>query len=141
MNERAKELGMMNTCFENCSGLDDTVQNHITSAYDVAVMSRELLKHDAIRPFLSIWMDTVRNGEFGLSNTNKLIRFYEGAIGVKTGSTTNAKYCLSSAATRNGLTLIGVVLGAETTADRFETAKELLNYGFSNYKIQTIVLK
>lgn len=139
MNERAKALGMTNTHFVNCNGLD--AENHYSSARDVAVMSRELLKHDAIRPFLTIWMDTVRNGEFGLSNTNKLIRFYEGAIGVKTGSTTNAKYCLSSAATRNGLTLIGVVLGAETTADRFETAKELLNYGFSNYKIQTIVEK
>ncbi len=137
MNERAKALGMTNTHFVNCNGLDE--DNHYSSAADVAIMSRELLKHDAIRPFLGIWMDSVRNGQFGLTNTNKLIRFYNGAIGVKTGSTTNAKYCLSSAATRDGLTLIGVVLGAETTNERFETAKELLNYGFSNYKIETLV--
>lgn len=139
MNERAQALGMNNTHFMNCNGLDE--DNHYSSARDVAIMSRELLKHDSIRPFLTIWMDTVRNGEFGLSNTNKLIRFYEGAIGVKTGSTSKAKYCLSSAATRNELTLIGVVLGAETTANRFETAKELLNYGFSNYKISTLINK
>jgi len=137
MNERAKALGMVNTHFVNCNGLDE--DNHYSSAKDVAIMSRELLKHNAIHPFLSIWMDSVRNGEFGLTNTNKLIRFYNGAIGIKTGSTSNAKYCLSSAATRNGLTLIGVVLGAETTADRFETAKQLLNYGFSNYKIDTVI--
>lgn len=139
MNERAKALGMNNTHFVNCNGLDE--DNHYSSAFDVAIMSRELLKHNAIRPFLSIWMDTVRNGQFGLTNTNKLIRFYDGAIGVKTGSTTNAKYCLSSAATRDGLTLIGVVLGAETTNERFEAAKQLLNYGFSNYKIETMVEK
>ena len=139
MNERAKSLGMTNTHFANCNGLDE--DNHYSSATDVAIMSRELLKHDAIRPFLGIWMDSVRNGQFGLTNTNKLIRFYNGAIGVKTGSTTNAKYCLSSAATRDGLTLIGVVLGAETTSERFETAKELLNYGFANYKIETLVEK
>ena len=136
MNERAKALGMVNTHFVNCNGLDE--DNHYSSAKDVAIMSRELLKHNAIHPFLSIWMDSVRNGEFGLTNTNKLIRFYNGAIGIKTGSTSNAKYCLSSAATRDGLTLIGVVLGAESTADRFETAKQLLNYGFSNYKINTV---
>lgn len=139
MNERAKALGMNNTHFANCNGLDE--DNHYSSAFDVAIMSRELLKHDAIRPFLGIWMDTVRGGQFGLTNTNKLIRFYDGAIGVKTGSTTNAKYCLSSAATRDGLTLIGVVLGAETTNERFEIAKQLLNYGFSNYKIETMVEK
>jgi len=139
MNERAKALGMNNTHFVNCNGLDE--DNHYSSAFDVAIMSRELLKHNAIRPFLGIWMDTVRNGQFGLTNTNKLIRFYDGAIGVKTGSTTNAKYCLSSAATREGLTLIGVVLGAETTNERFETAKQLLNYGFSNYKIETLTEK
>lgn len=137
MNERAKSLGMNNTNFVNCNGLDE--DNHYSSAMDVAIMSRELIKHDAIRPFLGIWMDSVRNGEFGLTNTNKLIRYYNGAIGIKTGSTSNAKYCLSAAATRDGLTLIGVVLGAETTAERFETAKELLNYGFSNYKIETII--
>ena len=137
MNERAKSLGMNNTHFVNCNGLDE--DNHYSSAIDVAIMSRELIKHDTIRPFLGIWMDSVRNGEFGLTNTNKLIRYYNGAIGIKTGSTSNAKYCLSSAATRDGLTLIGVVLGAETTTERFETAKELLNYGFSNYKVETLI--
>lgn len=137
MNERARALGMINTHFVNCNGLD--VDGHYSSARDVALMSRELLKHDAIRPYLTIWMDTVRNGQFGLTNTNKLIRFYDGAIGIKTGSTSQAKYCLSAAAQRDGLTLIGVVIGAETTADRFETAKELLNYGFSNYKILSLV--
>ena len=139
MNARAKSLGMANTNFVNCNGLDE--DNHYSSARDVAIMSRELLKHDKIRPFLSIWMDSVRNGQFGLTNTNKLIRFYNGAIGVKTGSTTNAKYCLSSAATRDNLTLVGVVLGADTTDQRFNTAKELLNYGFANYKIQSLVEK
>ena len=139
MNERAKALGMVNTHFVNTNGLD--VENHYSSARDVAIMSRELLKHKDIRPFLTIWMDTVRDGKFGLSNTNKLIRFYEGAIGVKTGSTSQAKYCLSSAATRDGLTLVGVVLGSETTGERFETAKQLLNYGFSNYKISSLVNK
>lgn len=137
MNNRAKSLGMKNSHFFNCNGLDE--ENHYSSAMDVAIMSRELLKHDAIRPFLGIWMDSVRNGEFGLTNTNKLIRFYNGAIGIKTGSTSDAKYCLSSAATRDGLTLIGVVLGAETTAERFDIAKELLNYGFANYKIETVI--
>lgn len=139
MNERAKALGMVNTHFVNTNGLD--ADNHYSSARDVAIMSRELLKHKDIRPFLTIWMDTVRDGKFGLSNTNKLIRFYEGAIGVKTGSTSKAKYCLSAAATRNELTLVGVVLGAETTGERFEIAKQLLNYGFANYKISSLVSK
>ena len=137
MNNRAKSLGMNNTHFVNCNGLDE--DNHYSSAADVAIMSRELIKHDAIRPFLNIWMDSVRNGQFGLTNTNKLIRFYNGAIGIKTGSTSNAKYCLSSAATRNNFTLIGVILGAETTSQRFETAKELLNYGFANYNVETLI--
>ena len=139
MNDRAKALGMKNTHFVNCNGLD--TDGHYSSARDVSIMSRELLKYDDIRPFMSIWMDTVRDGKFGLTNTNKLIRFYDGAIGVKTGSTTNAKYCLSFAAKRNNLTLIGAVLGAETTSDRFETSKELLNYGFANYKISTAINK
>ena len=139
MNQRAKGLGMTNTHFANCNGLDE--DNHYSCAADVAIMSRELLKHNLIRPFLSIWMDSVRNGEFGLTNTNKLIRFYRGAIGTKTGSTTQAKYCLSAAAERNGMTLISVVLGAENSNARFEIAKELLNYGFSNYKVETYMEK
>lgn len=139
MNQRAKALGMANTHFVNCNGLDE--DNHYSSAKDVAIMSRQLLKQNQIRPFLSIWMDSVRNGEFGLTNTNKLIRFYKGAIGTKTGSTSQAKYCLSAAAERNGLTLVAVVLGAETSTDRFEIAKELLNFGFSNYKVETYIEK
>lgn len=137
MNERAKSLGMNNTNFENCNGLD--TENHYSSARDVAIMSRELLKHPKIHSFLNIWMDTVRDGKFGLSNTNKLIRFYDGAMGIKTGSTSLAKYCLSAAAKRDGLTLVSVVLGAETTNERFSVAKELLNYGFANYKVATFV--
>lgn len=139
MNDRAKSLGMKNTHFVNCNGLD--ADGHYSSARDVSIMSRELLKYDDIRPFLTIWMDSVRDGKFGLSNTNKLIRFYEGAIGVKTGSTTNAKYCLSFAAKRDNLTLVGAVLGADKTSERFEISKELLNYGFSNYKINTVINK
>lgn len=139
MNQRAKSLGMKNTHFVNCNGLDE--DNHYSSARDVAIMSAELLKHEKILPFLGIWMDTVRNGQFGLTNTNKLIRFYNGAIGIKTGSTSEAKYCLSSAARRDGLTLIAVVIGAETSNERFSIAKELLNYGFSNYKVETIIEK
>lgn len=131
MNDKAKQLGMKNTNFINCNGLD--TDGHYSSARDVAIMSKELIKHAEILPFLKIWMDTLRNGEFQLSNTNKLIRFYPDAIGIKTGSTGKAKYCISGAATRDNLTLIAVVLGAETTADRFETAKALLNYGFANY--------
>ena len=110
-----------------------------TTAFDIGIMSCELLKHEGIKKYSTVWMDSLRDGKSELVNTNKLIRFYEGAIGVKTGSTSKAKYCLSSAATRNGLTLIGVVIGTETTANRFETAKALLNYGFSNYKISTLI--
>lgn len=137
MNDRAQSLGMQNTHFVNCNGLD--AENHYSSARDVAIMSRELLKHQEILPYLSIWMDSLRDGAFGLANTNKLIRTYPGAIGVKTGSTSNAKYCLSAAAQRDGLTLVAAVLGAETTADRFATASALLDYGFANYKISTLV--
>ncbi len=139
MNERAKALGMKNTNFVNCNGLD--TDGHYSSARDVAMMSAELLKHEDILPFLRIWMDSLRNGEFQLANTNKLIRFYPDAIGIKTGSTGKAKYCISAAAERDGLTLVAVVLGADTTADRFETAKALLNYGFANYLISTPVEK
>ena len=137
MNERAKSLGMNNTHFMNCTGLDE--EGHYSCARDVAVMSRELIMHDEILEFTGIWMDTVRNGEFGLSNTNKLIRFYPGAIGIKTGSTSVAKYCLSAAAKREDLTLIAVVIGAETTKDRFEGAKALLDYGFANYSVSYTV--
>lgn len=135
MNQRAAELGMEDTNFVNCTGLDDesAASEHLTSAYDIAIMSRELLKHDAIKNYTTIWMDTVRNGTFGLSNTNKLIRFYNGATGLKTGFTSKARYCLSATAERDGLELIATVMNAATSSDRFETAKSLLDYGFANY--------
>ena len=133
MNDRAKELGMNDTVFENCSGLDDTVQNHITSAYDVAVMSRELLKHERIRNYTTVWMDTLRGGETQLVNTNKLIRFYKGATGLKTGSTSKAGFCVSASAKRDGLHLIAVIMGAETSDLRNASASKLLDFGFANY--------
>ncbi len=135
MNERAAELGMADTHFVNCTGLDDDpdAAEHLTSAHDIAVMSRELLRHDAIREYTTIWMDTVRGGQFGLSNTNKLVRFYKGTTGLKTGFTRAAGYCLSASAERDGLELIAVVLHCNTSTDRFESAKALLDYGFANY--------
>ena len=138
MNNRAAELGMNDTHFVNCTGLDDdeNAKEHLTSAYDIAVMSRELMKnHPDIQKFTTIWMDTVRNGEFGLSNTNKLVRFYPGATGLKTGFTSNAGYCLSATAQRNGLGLVAVVMGCETSQDRFGACKQLLDYGFANYAL------
>ena len=133
MNERAKQLGMNDTNFVNCNGLDDP--NHYTSAYDIALMSKELVSHPLIFEFTTIWMDSLRNGEFGLVNTNKLIRFYEGANGLKTGSTSIAKYCLSASAKRNNMNLIAVILAAPTSKDRFGDATKMLDYGFANYAI------
>ena len=133
MNERAAELGMNDTHFSNCTGL--TTENHYTCAYDIALMSRELLSHEMIKNYTTIWMDTVRDGQFGLSNTNKLIRYYDGATGLKTGFTSEAMYCLSASAERDGMELIAVILKAPTSADRFESAKALLSYGFSNYAL------
>ena len=138
MNERARELGMNDTNFVNCTGLDDgeDAQNHKTSAYDIALMSRELMKnHPDIKKFTTIWMDTVRNGEFGLSNTNKLIRFYNGATGLKTGFTTGAGYCLSATAEREGMELIAVVMGCETSQKRTAACKSMLDYGFANFAL------
>ena len=137
MNNRAKELGMVDTCFLNPTGLP--AEGHVTSAYDIALMSRELiLHHPDLRRFTTIWMDTIRGGEFGLSNTTKLIRFYEGATGLKTGSTDAAGYCISATAERSGMELIAVVLGGETSQQRFEDAKTLLNYGFSTYALADV---
>jgi D-alanyl-D-alanine carboxypeptidase (penicillin-binding protein 5/6) len=137
MNARAKELGMNDTTFKNCTGLP--ADGHVTSANDIALMSRELiLKHPDIRQFTTIWMDTIRNGSFGLSNTNKLIRFYDGATGLKTGSTDSALFCLSGTAERGGMELIAVIMKAPTSAIRFEDAKALLNYGFANYALAEI---
>ena len=134
MNTRAAELGMDDTHFTSCSGLSDS-DAHYTCARDIAVMSRELLTHDLIRDYTTIWMDTIRNGEFGLSNTNKLIYYYEGATGLKTGFTSKAMYCLSASAERDGTEYIAVVLHAQTSADRFESAKTLLNHAFANYRL------
>ena len=137
MNLRAAELGMNNTHFVNCTGLDDEpeAKEHLTTARDIAIMSRELLRHDAIRRYTTIWMDTVRDGAFGLSNTNKLVRFYEGTTGLKTGYTSRAGHCLSASAKRNGIELIAVILGADSSSHRFEDAKALLNWGFANYAL------
>jgi D-alanyl-D-alanine carboxypeptidase (penicillin-binding protein 5/6) len=138
MNKRAAELGMQDTHFVNCTGLDDgeDAQNHLTSAYDIALMSRELMKnHPDIQKFTTIWMDTVRGGAFGLSNTNKLVRFYPGATGLKTGFTSGAGYCLSATAERDGMGLIAVVMGCDTSQNRFTACKQLLDYGFANYAL------
>ncbi len=138
MNQRAKELGMNDTNFVNCTGLDDdeNAKNHLTSAHDIALMSRELMKnHPDIQKFTTIWMDTVRGGAFGLANTNKLVRFYPGATGLKTGFTSAAGYCLSATAERDGLGLIAVVMGAETSQERFAACKSMLDYGFANYAL------
>lgn len=140
MNAKAKALGMNDTKFVNCTGLDDAAEasEHKSSAHDVALMSRELLKnHPDISQYTTIWMDTVRNGEFGLSNTNKLVRFYNGATGLKTGFTRAAGYCLSASAKRDDLHLVAVVLGSETSQERFSACKSLLDYGFANFCIVT----
>ena len=138
MNNRAKELGMEDTTFVNCTGLDDAedAANHRTSAHDIALMSRELLKnHQDITKFTTIWMDTIRNGEFGLSNTNKMVRFYNGCTGLKTGFTRGAGYCLSASAEREGLQLIAVVMGCETSQKRFAACKSMPDYGFANFAL------
>ena len=138
MNEKAAALGMKDTHFVNCTGLDDgaDAKDHRTSAYDIALMSRELLTaHPDIKRFTTIWMDSVRGGSFGLSNTNKLIRFYPGATGLKTGFTSGAGYCLSASALRDGLELIAVVMGCQTSAQRFTTCRQMLDYGFSTYTL------
>ena len=135
MNQRAQELGLLDTNFVNCTGLDDAPEaaEHLTTAHDIAVISRELLKHDRIRDYTTIWMDTVRGGKFGLSNTNKLVRFYQGTTGLKTGYTSAAGHCLAASAKRDGIELIAVVLHCTSSADRFSSAKALLDYGFANY--------
>lgn len=135
MNERAEALGMKSTHFENTNGLDDTTQNHLTSALDIAIMSREICKYPKIFEYSSIWMDTIRNGAFGLTNTNRLIRFYKGATGLKTGSTSKAGFCISATAERDGMTLIAVIMGAPNRDVRNESAKKLFDYGFANYAL------
>ncbi len=136
MNRRAKELGMKSTNFVNCCGLD--AENHYTTARDIAVMSKELLKHPLITQYSTIWMDSLRGGETQLVNTNKLVRFYEGATGLKTGTTDEAGYCVSATAQKNGMELIAVVLNGATSDKRFSDAKALLNYGFANYGLAQV---
>lgn len=135
MNKRASELNMKNTNFENVTGLDDTTKNHFTSAKDIAIMSQELIKNDLILKYSTLWQDTIRGGEFTLTNTNRLVRYYDGCNGLKTGSTDKAGYCISATAKRGDLQLIAVVMGAETRDSRNATARTLLDYGFSNYGI------
>ena len=138
MNRRAAELGMNDTTFKNACGLP--VEGHVTSAYDIALMSRELmLRHPDIRRYTTVWMDTLRDGASSLVNTNKLVRFYDGTTGLKTGSTNAAGYCISATAERDGMELIAVILNGKTSAQRFQDAQTLLNYGFSAYALKTIV--
>ena len=135
MNDRASELGMTNTRFENTNGLDDTATNHLTSARDIAIMSRELIKYDKILEYSGTWMDTVRNGLFGLTNTNRLVRYYNGCTGLKTGSTSKAGFCVSATAVRDGVSLICVIMGAESGDERNKAAASLLDWGFANYGV------
>lgn len=136
-NERAKELGMKDTHFDNCTGLDDTTDTHLTSAYDIALMSRELVKHEIILNYTTIWMDSLRGGDTELVNTNKLVRFYQGATGLKTGTTSKAGCCLAATALRDGTHLVAVVMGSSNSDDRFNGAKAMLNWGFANYETIT----
>lgn len=135
MNTRAAQLGMKNTVFENVTGLDDTAERHLTSARDIALMSRALISHKTVLQYSSIWMDTIRNGEFGLTNTNRLVRFYPGCTGLKTGSTSKAGFCVSVTAERDGMSLICVIMGAESRDVRNATATQLLDWGFANYGV------
>ena len=137
MNKRAKELKMNNTHFENATGLDDTTETHLTTARDIGIMSCELLKYDFIRDYTTVWMDSLRNGKTELVNTNKLVRFYNGTTGLKTGTTAKAGCCVSASAERDGLHLVAVVMGSDNSNDRFNTAKSMLNWGFSNYSCIT----
>ncbi|MBQ3603237.1 MAG: D-alanyl-D-alanine carboxypeptidase [Clostridia bacterium] len=137
LNERAKELGMNDTHFDNCTGLDDTTETHLTSAYDIALMSVELLKHELIQKYTTVWMDSLRGGATELVNTNKLVRFYDGATGLKTGTTAKAGCCISASAERNGTHLVAVIMGSPTSDERFNGAKALLNWGFANYETVT----
>ena len=137
MNQRAQELGMADTTFLNCTGLP--AQGHVTSAHDIALMSRELIRnHPAIRECATIWMDSIRDGAFGLTNTNRLVRFYQGATGLKTGFTSSAQYCMSATAERDGMELIAVVMKSPTSNQRFDDAKALLDYGFANYAVAAV---
>lgn len=140
MNDKVKELGLKDSHFENCTGLDDTVTNHYSCSYDLAVIAKEVMKHDLVKKYSTVWLDSLRNGETELNNTNKLINTYNGITGLKTGTTSNAGFCLCATATRDGMSLVSVVLGADTSEHRFDKSTELLDYGFANYKIAKIEL-
>ncbi len=135
MNKRASELGLKNTHFENTTGLDDDVSGHLTCAYDIAIMSKELLGHDVILKYSGIWQDTIRDGEFTLTNTNRLVRFYQGCTGLKTGYTDKAGYCISATAERNGMHLIAVIMGSESRDERNNAARMLFDFGFASYAL------
>jgi D-alanyl-D-alanine carboxypeptidase (penicillin-binding protein 5/6) len=134
MNDKAKSLGMKNTHFDNCTGLDDDTKNQLSSAYDIALMSKALMKYDIIKKYSKIWMDSLRNGKTELVNTNRLVRFYEGCTGLKTGTTTKAGFCVSATASRDGTNLCAVILGSDTSEHRFAAASKLLNWGFANFQ-------
>ena len=136
MNEKAQSLGMTNTKFINCTGLD--AEGHVTTAHDVAIMSCELIKHQLVKNYSTVWMDSLRDGKSELVNTNKLVRFYKGTTGLKTGTTSGAGYCLSATAQRNGMELVAVIMGGDTSNDRFNGAKKLLDYGFANYSFNCV---
>ena len=138
MNKRAEELGLNNTHFENCTGLDDSVTNHYSCAYDLAVIACQVMKHDLVKDYSTIWLDSLRNGKTELNNTNKLINKYNGITGLKTGTTSNAGFCLCATAERDGMNLVSVVLGADTSEDRFNLTIQLLDYGFANYQLNKI---
>ena len=137
MNERAKQLGMHDTVFENCTGLDDDTETHLTTAYDIALMSRALLAHEEIQTYTTVWMDSLRGGKTQLVNTNKLVRFYNGTTGLKTGTTNKAGCCVSASARRDGMHLIAVVLHAPSSNDRFSDAKMMLDWGFASFESVT----
>lgn len=135
MNEKVKQLGLKDTNFENCTGLDDDTTNHYSCAYDLAVIASEVMKYDLIKEYSTVWLDSLRDGKTELNNTNKLINKYGGITGLKTGTTSNAGFCLCATATRDGMSLVSVVLGADTSDDRFNLSSQLLDFGFANYKL------
>lgn len=134
MNDRAKVLGLKNTSFENCTGLDDTTKNHYSSAYDLGVIACEVMKHSKVLDYTTIWLDSLRNGETELNNTNKLVNTFDGITGLKTGTTSNAGFCVCATASRDNMNLVAVVLGSDTSEHRFETASYLLDWGFANFE-------
>lgn len=136
MNSKVKELGLTNSHFENCTGLDDDTTDHYSCAYDLAIIACEVMKYDLVKEYSTVWLDSLRGGKTELNNTNKLVNKYSGITGLKTGTTSNAGFCLCATASRDGLNLVSVVLGADTSDDRFDKSCELLDYGFANYKIE-----